>query len=359
MVAAGVCANLNREKFDPMVLFMHKSTGKMPEMLDTMGVNSHGLDLTRFSFLLRPLIVASVLNRLKIDILHVHHVAFYRQVAAGVRLSRVKYVLVTEHSKYNIVKYSHLQDACRKAAAAAAFFTVVSEELKEYFVRQLHIPEQSIEIIKNGVDTKRFEPKNGKTKLRRIIPASFDGKILMCVGRLTEAKDHCTLLLAMKRLVEKNIDAYLVLIGEGELREDIESQINELGLHRNVRLLGNRTDVNELMPCADVFVLSSRHEGLPMVLLEAMSCGIPVVASKVGGIPEIVRNGVNGFLVPSENPSVLADQLECMLTVENAREMGRVGREMVARDFSMVKTANQYARLYEKAMSRIAITKET
>jgi len=347
MVAANVCAHLDRTLFDPLVLFMNASTGSMPEVLARLGVACHGFEISRWSKIVRPFIVARILNRLKVDILHVHHVPLYRQVACPVRFTQVKGVVLTEHAKLSISRSPSLQQWCRRAARHAARISVVSEDLKHYFVSELNISPAAIKVIRNGVDTKRFRPGTSRDALRSFLPASFQGKVLISVGRLAEAKDQITLLRAIKKLRDNNRAIFLAVVGEGEMRPLLEASIRELQLERHVCLLGNRTDVETLLPCADVFVLSSRREGLPMVLLEAMSCGLPIVATRVGGIPEVVDDSINGFLVPPENPSLLAEALEQSLSLPDwLGRVGAVNREKIEREFSMVETARIYQKLY-------------
>jgi glycosyltransferase involved in cell wall biosynthesis len=351
MVAAGVCSNLDRSRFDPVVLFMNKSSGTMPDILASLSVPHLGLEMTRFSFLLRPLKVAHILNRLKVDVLHVHHIPLYRRVALGARLSRVKGVVVTEHAKYSISRSGRLQHASRLAARNAAYFTTVSADLKNYFVSEVGIPADSIKVVINGVDTKRFRPAQGDSPLRTLLPVSCKGHVVVSVGRLAEAKDHVTLLRAIKILVLRNIDLCLALIGEGELRELVENAVRELGLQAHVCLLGNRPTVNELLPHADLFVLSSRREGLPMALLEALACGLPVVTTAVGGIPDVVKHGVNGFLVSPENPQSLAEAIERLLgQPETASRMRVANRQKALTEHSMEETAATYAQLYDHIM---------
>lgn len=352
MVAAGVCANLDRTRFDPIVLFMNKTYGGMPEILARLGVACHGLDMTRLSRILRPFIVANVLNRLKIDVLHVHHIPLYKQIAFAVKLTQVKGVVVTEHAKFSISRSTSLQRWCRRAAKDAAAFSVVSDDLKRYFINELSISNDALQVISNGVDTERFRPVAQSSELRALLPAAFHGNVLISVGRLAEAKDQVTLLRAMKVLKDKNRACCLALVGEGELRESLESIILELGLQNHVHLFGNRTDVDALLPQADMFVLSSRREGLPMVLLEAMACGLPIVSTKVGGIGEIVADGVNGFLVPPENPDLLAEGIEQMLTDPDlAVKIGSTNRQKVVGEFSMANSARCYEQLYENIMA--------
>jgi glycosyltransferase involved in cell wall biosynthesis len=353
MVAANVCANLDRDFFDPMILFMYKSTGAMPDVLSDLGVACSGFELTRFSSIFSPLIIASVLNRLHIDILHVHHIPLYMKSALGVRLSRVKGVVFTEHAKFSISKSVQLQKACWSAIRNVDFFSTVSDNLKQYFVNELGMPAQSIEVICNGVDTKRFCPENGKGRLAQLLAVSNSAPIIISVGRLAEAKDHESLLYVMKWLVDSGRDVHLALVGEGDMREHLEVCIRELGLAQCVTLLGNRTDVHELLPDATLFALSSRREGLPMALLEAMAASLPVVATNVGGIHEVILDGKNGFLVPPENPELLAKKIGGILdNPDVAENLGKRGRDAVESNYSMRTTAAQYSQLYKKILAQ-------
>jgi glycosyltransferase involved in cell wall biosynthesis len=348
MVAASVCNNLDPVRFSPIVLFMNKSSGPMPEVLDRLAVAHHGLEMTRFSFLTRPLTVARVLNRLKIDVLHVHHVPLYRRVATGARMSRVKGIVLTEHAKYSISRSTNLQAACRSAAKHVSHFTTVSTDLKGYFVSELGIPADRIKVVINGVDTKRFRPTEEKEALDGMLQIPPAKHTLLSVGRLCEAKDQLTLLRAIKRLTQKGVDVRLGLIGDGELSQLLNDKVTELELGRRVELLGSQSSVERILPHADLFVLSSRREGLPMALLEAMACGLPIVSTAVGGIPEVVKDGVHGCLVPPETDEVLAERIGALLGQPDVMSrMSAANRRIVKSDHSMTKTAETYAALYE------------
>ncbi len=349
-VAANVCSRLDRHRFDPMLLFFYKSRGSMPQILSRLGVAHDGLNITRSSLVVRPFLVAAHLNRLRIDILHVHHVHLYRRVARGVRLSRVRGVVVTEHAKFSISRSASLQGWSRKTARRANIFTVVSNNLKNYFVEELDIPEQLIRVIYNGIDTERFVPRRGRGKLTDILAPANSGKdirIMISVGRLAEAKDHLTMLNALKMLRKQRNDFHLVLIGDGELRSTIGRQIRSLELSDNVTVAGSRSDVDDLMPAGDLFVLSSKREGLPMVIMEAMASGLPVVATAVGAVPEIIRDGENGLLVPPGDPRRLAAAINTLLDNRSrAVEMGHAGRRFIVGNHSLEAIAAQYAALY-------------
>lgn len=347
MVAANVCAHLDRNDFEPLVIHMYKAGNSMTHILSDMGIPFYGVNLNRFSRFFRPFFVAHILNKLKIDVLHVHHTAMYMQAFYGIKLSNVKGTVFTEHANFRISKSAKLQSFCCKAAVTADYFTTISDKLKNYFTDELHINEQFIHVIPNGVDTDLFVPDTGRLKLAEYLPQKYKGKALIHVGRLNEAKDHLTLLRTMKLLVQEGHKIYLVLIGDGELRKTIEAEIIHLGLTGNVRLLGSMANIHELLPGGDIFILSSKREGLPLAILEAMSCGLPVVATNVGAISEIVDNNVNGVLVPAGNQALLAKKIAYLL--ENpqwTKSLARAGRETVKKSYGLKKMAESYAQLY-------------
>ena len=350
-VAANICSRLDRDRFDPMVLFYFKSQGSMPRILERLGVPCAGFGMTRSLFLLRPFLVARLLKRLKIDMLHVHHVRLYLRVASGARLARLKGIIVTEHAKFSISRSPRLQEGCRKTARSVDFFTVVSNNLKQYFVETLRVPESRIKVVPNGIDTRRFQPCTQRGELAALLPQGIrddkDKKIIITVGRFAEAKDHFTLLAAVRQLARHRQDFHLVMIGDGELHSAVEQRIKELELESYITTPGSRSDVDSLMPGADLFVLSSKREGLPMVVMEAMACGLPVVATKVGGIPEVVHHGENGALVPPGKPEQLAAALDSFLEdPQKAADMGHAARNLIAERYDLDVIAARYAALY-------------
>jgi glycosyltransferase involved in cell wall biosynthesis len=176
---------------------------------------------------------------------------------------------------------------------------------------------------------------------------------LISVGRLTEAKDHPNLLAAVDLLRQGGEPVELVIVGEGELRPSLEAEIARRNLGTAVTLAGVRTDPEHLLREADVFVLSSSREGFPVVVLEAMASGLPVVSTRVGGVSEILQDGENGMLVPPGDPGALAAAIRRLMTDSTLRaSLGRRARETVASRFSLDRAVERYGRLYETALAR-------
>jgi glycosyltransferase involved in cell wall biosynthesis len=201
-------------------------------------------------------------------------------------------------------------------------------------------------VIPNAVDVgalPRSAPRGGVVEL-------------ISVGRLRAPKDFITLARALARLERGSFRASLV--GDGPDRSIIEAELARLGLSETVRLLGDRSDVPELLALADVFVCSSRSEGMPMSVLEAMAVGLPVVASAVGGVPEIIDDGRTGLLVAPGAVAALADALARLLGDRALREqMGRAGREAALERYDLPRFREAHLALYERLLEERELPK--
>jgi glycosyltransferase involved in cell wall biosynthesis len=167
------------------------------------------------------------------------------------------------------------------------------------------------------------------------------------VARLDYLKDHATAVRTLGQVARGRPDARLVLAGEGPEREGIEMLIREHDLGRQVRLLGMRTDVPRLLAAADAFLLTSISEGIPLTVIEAMAAGLPVVATAVGGLAEVVEEGKTGLLAPAGDDAALARNLLRLAEDPGLRaEMGRRGRERAFARFSEDQMVERYRQLY-------------
>ena len=190
----------------------------------------------------------------------------------------------------------------------------------------LGVPREHMSCIANGVDTRRFQPGG--------LPFSRREPIILCVARLVEDKDHACLLDAFARLLGHMPEARLRLVGEGPLEAELRVRMARAPLEGKVELLPATTDVAACCRSAGVFALSSRQEGTPNVLLEAMASGLPAVATRVGGVPFLLREE-NGLTVPAGDADSLAQGLLRVLRDPGlAQRMGEAGRERAERDFS-------------------------
>ncbi len=174
-------------------------------------------------------------------------------------------------------------------------------------------------------------------------------KLIGTVANLRPVKGHCYLLQAVARVVRSFPQAHLILIGEGELRAALQAQAAELGISNHVHLLGQRNDAARLVQGFDLAVLASLHEGLPNTVLEALAAGVPVIATAVGGIPELIVDGETGYLVPAADEVRLAKQITAVLNNEDAsHRVAEQGRAFVLEQFSMQRAVAATEQLYDE-----------
>ncbi len=197
------------------------------------------------------------------------------------------------------------------------------------------------------MDTARFAPGPKNGVLRDLLPDKFTGKVLISVGRLTEAKDQITLLSAIELLKKQGRNIFLIVVGDGELRIPLEKEIAQKKLTDCVYLTGSRSDVYRLLPGVDAFILSSKREGFPMSILEAMAAGLPVIATKVGGIPEVIKDGENGILVPPQDQNFLANAICHVLDdSELSANLAHRARITVEQNYSIQAVTEVYTKIY-------------
>jgi glycosyltransferase involved in cell wall biosynthesis len=171
--------------------------------------------------------------------------------------------------------------------------------------------------------------------------------VLITVGRLAPPKDFETLFKALQKLDHGKT----IVVGDGPNRPWVEKFINQNGLSQKIYLLGEREDVPDLLAGAEIFLLSSRKEGLPRTVIEAMLAGLPVVATRVGGLPELVEDSITGFLVPPGDPEALASVLQKLIEDPDLRRtMGEAGRKKALLEFTLDRMLKETLRVYEEVL---------
>jgi glycosyltransferase involved in cell wall biosynthesis len=179
-----------------------------------------------------------------------------------------------------------------------------------------------------------------------------DARVIGSVARLSPVKGHRYLLEAVAQVMKTDARVYLVLAGDGELRDEIAAHAERLGIGARTRLLGHREDSAQLVAAFDVAVLASLSEGLPNAVIEAMAAGAPVVATAVGGVPELIEDGKTGFLIPPANPEAMAERIEYALS--HADLTGLIatrGRRFVTERFGMERMVAAVESLYDEILA--------
>jgi len=198
-------------------------------------------------------------------------------------------------------------------------------------------------VVHNGIDAQA---------LLSIQPRRKDGQFVFgTMSRLVPVKDHHSLLKAFAAVRSRHSHCRLDILGSGELEGDLKTFAGQLGISNAVSFLGWSSDVAAFLARLDTFVLSSLSEGLPLTILEAMAAGLPVVATAVGGVPEIIRTADCGWLCPPGEPSLLADRMTSALEADDAAILGQRGRSAVRSQYSLETMTDHYQELFDRLLS--------
>jgi sugar transferase (PEP-CTERM/EpsH1 system associated) len=274
------------------------------------------------------------------------------EAVVAARLARVPVAIHSEHG-YEIEMLNGLSRRKRWVRRAVYAMTdcvfTVSEQLREYHAAQAGVTTRGIRVVPNGVDTNRFAPRPEKRfDLRKRIGLPIEGLVAGTVGRVVAIKGHATLLDAAESLINRGVDVYVLLAGSGPELAGLQERVkNSRALTGRVVFLGATDGVPEVLNAMDAFVLPSVSEGMSNTLLEAMASGLPVLATRVGGNPELVEHGRTGWLFPPGNISELAAHLE-RLSVEPGLRLrfGDASRRVAVERFSLEKMTAGYQELY-------------
>ena len=328
-----------------------------------------GVDLTIIPELVRkvsPIMELKALYKLyrfikkgQYDIVHTHSAkgGFLGRLAA--KLAGVQIIVYTPHGQMFYGYYGNFLSRViawtEKFAALLTdrIFVLTPIEKLEHLQYGVGSPSQYA-VVYSGVPLESFSNvKVNKSRKRHEFGLNEINKVCIFVGRLAPVKGHQYLISAIPKVLENVPSAKFVLVGDGELRYDLEKQVLDLGVKENVIFTGLRDDVPELLAMSDLFVLSSINEGMGRVLVEAMAVGLPVVATKVGGVPAVVVDGETGMLVPPKNPNALADAIVRLLKDEYMRRrMGEAGRCRVYPDFGVEAMVRKIENVYEELIAQ-------
>ena len=338
-------------QIDPVILCLD-SIGALGEQLQQQGVpviaygRRAGLDLG-VSWRM-----AKDLRARKIQVLHAHQYTpfFYGAVAARLVRRRPR-VIFTEHGRH----YPDVTSRKRRFANRWLFDRMADRinAVCRFSARSLSEKDgfrpERIEVIPNGIDPPLYAGLIDVPQERRRLGLDPHRKYVACIARLHPVKDHATLLRGFGTVARCRPDTDLLLVGDGPLRQELERQVTAEGLVGRVRFLGVRDDVAALLRVVDVFTLTSVSEAASITLLEAMAAGRPVVVTAVGGNPEIVREGLDGLLVPRGDASFLANTLLTVLNDSDlAMTLGTNGARRVTSDFLLEATISRYRALYDE-----------
>lgn len=245
--------------------------------------------------------------------------------------------------------WAYPPDDLSRRIERAAFFTTVAEHNRRRILETYpEVRPETIRLIRLGTRLDQFErAADGPRSMHEETP------IVLTIARLEPVKGHDVLLRSAKQLVGRGIPFHWLLVGDGSLRSSLESEVAAAGLKERLEFAGflRHEEVLALYRRAHLCVLSSRSEGLPIVLMEALAASVPCIATSVGGVPEIVEHGVNGLLVPPDNPAELSEAIETLLLDPPLRaRMARAARNSIVSRYDIRNTGEAMARLFRQSI---------
>jgi len=343
--------SVNRARFDMEVCCLH-GWGTYADRLVATGVSVYSLGQSKYTPLL-PTRFTTLLQEKRPHILHLHLEASTLLGAVIGRLVGTSHIITTIHTSY--AHRPRLWLWLIHAIFPLIDRYVVETSLGIQELTSAGIPADKVVCIRRGVRSSRVlsNDQESSLKSRIAIRAQFgigmDDPLLINVARLHPDKDQESLLHAMSLIVERLPSARLIIVGEGPLRATLERMVKRFGLSAHVFMPGFTQKVMDFYMAGDVYILSSCREGLPVTLLEAMMCSLPIIAFDVGAVNEVVLNGQTGLLVHAGDVSALADAAVSLLTnSKRARRLGNMARQMVLSQRTVERMIREYEALYDE-----------
>lgn len=337
--------------------FVAESKGVRVEVLDELGRKISPLRDAR-----AVLRLAQLIRRERPTILHTHTAkagAVGRLAAVLAGRARPPIVVHTFHGHvlrgyFNRVATLGFRGLERALAGVTTKLIAVSPEVRDDLVALGVAPASKFEVIRLGIELEqRVAPDDGaRRETRRQLGLSGDPFLVGWVGRMTAVKRTDLVVRVLRRLVDRGVDAHLLLVGDGPDRDGLERYAHELGVIRRCLFLGYQEDVAPYYEAMDALLLPSVNEGTPVSVIESLAAGRPAVATRVGGTPDVVRDGVDGFLVDSDDADDLAARL-AELAADPARRarMGASGRERVLERYAVDRLVDDVDALYRRLLA--------
>ena len=338
------------DRFEPFVTCINQA-GPIGEEIRKTGVPFRVLGLD--PGLRRPWHLLGIqrhLRELRPDIVHTFLLtaSLYGRLAA--MLARVPIIVGTEVNIYEH-KRAHHALAERLLMHGTDRVVVSAESVRDFYIRQVHADPARVDVIYNAVDWSQLQTTMPSGALRASVGVPAGVPVAGIIARLTEQKGHRYLLDAVAETPEL-ASLHLLVVGDGGLRDDLRARVDRLGLTTRVHFLGVRRDLGDLLAAVDLFVMPSLWEGLPLSMVLAMGAGLPVVATRVAGIPEVVRDGVTGVLVPPADVPALGSALTRLVSDPALRRtLGAAAAAFVRPRFGVDGYVDAVTGLYDRLLA--------
>jgi glycosyltransferase involved in cell wall biosynthesis len=346
-VISNLASLVDQRKFRPLLCLFRP--GWIQERSEARGVRTFIIPTKGIADWRWAIRFKRLLEQESVDLVHAHEFDANVQGALVAGISGIPLV-ATVHGKNYFYEKLRRRFAYRWVSRHATM-VAVSQDLKQFIIEKVGVSPDRIKVIYNGVDHLPSSEPSEVDQLRRELGISVNDRIVGVIGNLYPVKGHQYLIDGIPAILKQCPDTSFVFAGRGELEVRLKDQVRQLGLDNRVYFIGLRQDIPRILSMLNVFALPSLSEGLSMAILEAMIAGKPVVASHVGGNPELVVDQETGFLVPPRNSTALASRLITLLTNrDQAAAMGQKAKQRAEERFSLTAMVRAYENLYEQCV---------
>jgi sugar transferase (PEP-CTERM/EpsH1 system associated) len=297
--------------------------------------------------------LVKILRQIQPDVVHTHQVGTLFYAGPAARWAGVPLVVHTEHGKERYAQQFRTRLLGRIAGHFVSTFFCLTHDMAAAVRASRIVPQKKIRVIFNGIDTAQFTRPHDSCAARRTLGIPDDAPLIGTVGRLTEIKRQDVLIRGFALLKKQYPAAHLVLVGEGPLRDDLQKLATQCQVGDAVHFAGYQSPTGPFIQAMNIFALTSRSEGMPQAAIEAAVCGLPIVASRVGGLPELIEHGRTGLLVPVGDESALASALaELLADPDRARRIGAAAKQHAVATFDISRMADDYHRHFTDALKQ-------
>ncbi|MFH1704114.1 MAG: glycosyltransferase [Nitrospirota bacterium] len=338
----------NREWFHPIFCCLGPKE-EMGKEIEGTGIEFIPLNKLRYNRFSSGIVLElhRLMKKKQIHVVRTHRYRsnLYGRLAAF--FAGVPVIIASVHDNYRTDKRPKRRIMNRILSKITDKIVAVSEDVKEDIMRYDRIDPSKIEVIPNGIDVERFNPEKNTTDIRKEFSLEEDDIVIGFIGRIVTAKGLEYLLDALPYLKGEFKSIKLLIVGEGSLVEKLKERAKKNNIFDNILFTGKRRDIPEILASINIFVMPSIAEGFPNALLEAMAMGKPIVTTEVGGIPEIVKNGFNGLLVPPRDTLSLSKAIKELISNDQlAAKMGQAASNLVRDNLSIKAIAQKWQSLY-------------
>lgn len=352
--------NLDKERFNNQVCFL-EAEGPITYYYQCLGIKTHHLNFSKRNFIGSLIKLFLLLKKDKIDVLSIHGLRAHVIGRVLGRLAGVRVIIgglrsqITSDRGGGLVRYAGLYLDKLTFPLLTAY--IANNKASIDYISVNGFDTRKIKYIPNGIKLDEFRRPTDKLETYKTLPFKVDSNsvIITCVANLRPVKNHIMLLNGITPLLKENHDLKLLLVGSGDIQKEVS---NYIGLHNfqdSIFLLGMRNDIPEILAISDIFVLTSLWEGMPGAIMEAMAAGLPVVATDVGDVKELVEDGKTGFLVEVGDVNALTGYIKRLVEDKDLRErMGREGSRKID-NYPLEKMVAQTEEFYLDIVKRFGI----